>query len=158
MTGGPLACRTVIERAELTADFTVLQVRQRPLVSVTSIVSVASGTPLDISAGLDLDTNAGTIRRQLGYPFYGPYFIWLPAMTVTYVAGWGASVPAAFNTAARIILQNLWMTQHGPSARPGMGADDMVTIPGFGFAIPNQAAELLNGSQNGIPFMQEAYV
>jgi len=35
---------------------------------------------------------------------------------------------------------------------------DMVTLPGFGFAIPNQAAELLNGSVNGVPIMLEAYV
>jgi hypothetical protein len=159
MTGGPLVNRSVTERAELTGDFTVLQVRQRPLVSVTSIVSAASGQALDISGGLDIDTNAGTVRRKLGWPFYGPYFVWLPSMLVTYVAGWGTAVPAAFGTASRIILQNLWETQHGPSARPSMGASsDMVTIPGFGFAIPNQAAELLNGSQNGVPFMCEAYV
>ena len=159
MTGGPIINRTCTERAVLTGSYTVLEVRQRPLVSVTSIVSVASGAALDISAGLDLDPVAGTIRRKLGYPFYGPYFTWLPAMTVTYVAGWGVAAPAAFNTAARIILQNLWETQHGPSARPQMGAGgDMVTMPGWGFAIPNQAAELLEGSLNGMPFLQEAYL
>jgi hypothetical protein len=160
MTGGPLVNRTITaERAVLTGAYTVLQVRQRPLVSVTSIVSVASGTAIDISAGLDLDANAGTIRRKLGYPFYGPYFTWLPAMAITYVAGWGTAVPAAFNTASRIILQNLWRTQHGPSARPAMGgSDEMVTMPGFGFAIPNQAAEILNGSLNGMPFLLEAYL
>lgn len=159
MTGGPLTNRSITERAELQDAYTVLLVRQRPLVSVTSIVSVASGQAIDISAGLDLDVNAGTIRRKLGYPFYGPYFTWLPAMSVTYVAGWGVTVPAAFNTAARIILQSLWETQHGPSARPSMGAgDDMVMVPGFGFAIPNQAAELLDGALNGIPFLSEVYV
>src|SRR5262249_12052150 len=92
-TGGPIINRTVSERAELDGTYRGLQVRQRPLVSVPSIVSVASGQPLDISAGLDIDPNAGTIRRKLGYPFYGPYFTWLPAMTVTYVAGWGTSAP-----------------------------------------------------------------
>ena len=158
MTGGPLINRTISERAVLTGSYTVLEVRQRPLVSVTSIVSVASGAALDISAGLDLDPVAGTIRRKLGYPFYGPYFTWLPAMTVTYVAGWGVAAPAAFNTAARIILQNLWETQHGPSARPQMGVQEMAPMPGFGFLIPNQAAEILAGSLNGLPFMLEAYV
>lgn len=158
MTGGPLVNRAVTERAEMVSNQTVILVRQRPLVSVTSIAS-ASGGNIDISTGLDIDTNAGTVRRKLGYPFYGPFFMWLPQVNITYVAGWGTAVPAAFNTAARIILQNLWETQHGPSARPSMGANsDMVTIPGFGFAIPNQAAELLNGSQNGVPFMQEAFV
>jgi len=113
---------------------------------------------IDISAGLDIDTNAGTVRRKLGYPFYGPYFVWLPSMTITYVAGWGTSVPAAFNTAARIIVQHLWETQHGPSARPSMGGMDMIQPPGFSYAIPNRAAELLNGTLNGMPFRVEAYV
>jgi hypothetical protein len=158
MTGGPLVNRSITERAEMMAGQTVITVRQRPLVSVTAVAS-ASGGAIDISGGLDIDTNAGTVRRKLGYPFYGPFFVWLPQVQVTYVAGWGSAVPAAFGTAARIILQNLWETQHGPSARPSMGAQsDMVTMPGFGFAIPNQAAELLEGSQNGVPFMTEAYV
>lgn len=158
-TGGPLVNRSVTERAVLDGSYTVLQVRQRPLVSVTSIVSVASGLPIDISAGLDVDTLAGTIRRKLGYPFYGPYFTWLPAMSVTYVAGWGTAVPAAFNSFARIVMQHLWSSQHGPSARPSMAGEiATVTLPGWGFAIPNQAAELLAGSLNGIPFVSEAYV
>ncbi len=158
MTGGPLVNRTVTERSEMMSAQTVIPVRQRPLVSVTSVVS-ASGGAIDISAGLDLDVNAGLIRRKLGLPFYGPFFQWLPQVTVTYVAGWGTSVPASFGSAARIIIQNLWETQHGPSARPSMGAStDMVTMPGFGFAIPNQAAQLLEGSMNGVPFMTEAYV
>src|SRR5262249_10939149 len=143
---------------ELDGTYTVLTVRQRPLVSVTSIVSVASGVALDISSGLDIDPVAGTIRRKLAYPFYGQYFTWLPAMTVTYVAGWGTSAPAAFNTAARIILQHLWETQRGPAMRPSMDGMDVSTPPGFGFAIPDRAAQLLDGSLNGMPFMQEAYL
>ncbi len=159
MCGGPMVNTQITERAEIQGDYTVILVRQRPLVSVTSITSVASGQPIDISSGLDIDPNAGTIRRKLGYPFYGPYFTWLPAMSVTYVAGWGVCVPPSFGTAGRIILQNLWETQHGPSARPSMqGGDDMVTMPGWGFAIPNQAAELLEGGQDGMPFMNQAYV
>ena len=159
-TGGPVVNRTVTERAEMMSNQTVILVRQRPLVSVTSIAS-ASGGSIDISGGLDLDVNAGAIRRKLGLPFYGPFFSWLPQVNVTYVAGWGGSVPAAFTAAARIILMNLWETQHGPSQRPsiaGGGPGDMVTLPGFGFAVPNQAAELLDGSQNGVPFITEAFV
>jgi hypothetical protein len=158
MTGGPLTNQAVSERTEMMSYQTVIPVRQRPLVSVTSITS-ASGGAIDISAGLDLDANAGLIRRKLGLPFYGPFFQWLPQVTVAYVAGWGTSVPAAFNTAARIIIQHLWASQHGPAARPQMGAfNEMVTVPGFGFAIPNQAAELLAGSLNGMPFMSEGFV
>jgi hypothetical protein len=158
--GGPLVNRSITERSEMQSGQTVIPVRQRPLVSVTQILG-ASGGAIDISAGLDLDVNAGLIRRQLALPFFGPFFAWLPQVTVTYVAGWGTSVPAAFGTAARIILQNLWETQHGPSSRPsiaGGGPGDMVTLPGFGFAVPNQAAELLDGSQGGIPFISQVYI
>jgi hypothetical protein len=158
MTGGPIVNKTITaERAEMMDNQTVIVVRQRPLVSVTSITG-AGGAAIDISAGLDLDVNAGTIRRRLGLPFYGPFFTWLPQVNVTYVAGWGTSVPAAFNSAARIILAHWWDTQHGPSVRPSMGGMDMVQPPGFGFAIPNRAAELLNGHLNGMPFQLEAYV
>jgi hypothetical protein len=155
-TGGPLVNRTITERSEMMQNQTVIPVRQRPLVSVTSIAS-ASGSAIDISGGLDLDTNAGLIRRKLGLPFYGPFFTWLPQVSVVYVAGWGVSVPAAFNTFARIVLQHLWSSQRGPAALP-MGGGETVVIPGFGFAIPNMAAELLNGSQGGVPFLSEAFV
>jgi len=155
-TGGPLVNRTITERSEMMQNQTVIAVRRRPLVSVTSIAS-ASGSAIDISGGLDLDVNAGLIRRKLGLPFYGPFFTWLPQCNVTYIAGWGVSVPAAFNTFARIVLQHLWSSQRGPAALP-MGGGEMVSVPGFGFAIPNMAAELLNGSQDGIPFISEAYI
>ena len=155
--GGPVVNRVITsERSEVMSGQTVIAVRQRPLVSVTAIIS-ASGGAIDISGGLKLDVNAGLIRRPLGLPFYGPFFQWLPECYVTYVAGWGTSVPAAFGSFARIVLQHLWSSQHGPSARPSMGGADMVTIPGMGFAVPNMAAELLNGSQNGVPFLVEAY-
>lgn len=155
-TGGPLVNRTITERSEMMHGQTVIPVRQRPLVSVTSIAS-ASGGNIDISAGLDLDANAGLIRRKLGLPFYGPFFSWLPVCYPTYVAGWGTSVPAAFGSASAIILQHLWQTQRGPALLP-MGGEEMVSLPGFGFAIPDQAAELLDGSQGGVPFMQEAFL
>jgi hypothetical protein len=159
MTGGPLVNRAITaERTEMMSNQTVIPVRQRPLVSVTSITS-ASGSAIDISGGLKLDTNAGLIRKPLGLPFYGPFFQWLPEVYVTYVAGWGTSVPAAFNSAARIIIQHLWDTQHGPSVRPSMGGTELTTVPGFAFAIPNRAAELLNGmSPDGMLYRQEAYV
>jgi hypothetical protein len=157
MTGGPVVNRTITaERSEMMSGQTVIPVRQRPLVSVTSITS-ASGGAIDISAGLDLDANAGLIRRKLGLPFYGPFFQWLPAVTVTYVAGWGTSVPASFGVAARIILQHLWDTQRGAAGQPLQG-EELVTPPGFGYAIPAAAAELLDGSLNGMPYAQEAFV
>jgi hypothetical protein len=156
-TGGPLVNRAITERAEMVSGQTAILVRQRPLVSVTQILG-AGGAAIDISGGLDLDVNAGIVRRKLGLPFYGPFFTWLPQVTVIAVAGWGTSVPAAFNSFARIVIQWLWTSQHGPAGRPSMGGQEMTTVPGFGFAIPNMAADLLEGSQNGVPFRSEAFI
>jgi hypothetical protein len=152
MTGGPLVNRVITgERCEFAGWYQVLQVRQRPLVQVNSITTVASGTVLDISAGLDIDPAARTIRRKDRTPFPADS----RAVLVAYVAGWGNAVAPAFNTAARIILAHLWSTQHGPSARPSMGGDDLTAVPGFPFLVPRGAAELLNGSLNGMTFKDQ---
>jgi hypothetical protein len=156
MTGGPIVNRTITERSEMMSNQTVIPVRQSPLVSVVSVTS-ASGGAIDISAGLDLDANAGLIRRKLGLPFYGPFFLWLPQVNVVYVAGWGTAVPATFGIVSRLILQHLWSTQRGAASQPLQG-EELVTPPGFGYAIPAAAAELLDGSLNGMPFTQEAFV
>jgi hypothetical protein len=98
------------------------------------------------------------LQRSTGWPFYGPFFYGLPWFNVVYVAGWGTSVPATFGVFARLVLQHLWEAQHGPSVRPSMGGMDLVTPPGFAFAIPNRAAELLAGTVGGVPLRLEAYV
>jgi hypothetical protein len=155
MTGGPVVNKTITsERVEFTGWYEMLQVRQRPLVSVTSVTSVQTGTVYDISAGLDINPAARTIRRKDGSPFPAD----CPVALVTYVAGWGTAVPPSFNLAARIILAWLWETQHGPAARPSMGGVElMATVPGFPYAVPNGAAELLKGHQNGLAFMDQVF-
>jgi hypothetical protein len=153
-TGGPIVNRQVTERAEVTASYTAICLRQRPVVSVASITP-DSGAALSIT-DLKVDTNAGVVRRALNLPFYmvtgGP-----PYVTVAYTAGWGTAVPPAFNSFARIVLDNLWQTQRGPASMP-MGGEEAVSVPGFAFLIPRRAAELLNGSYNGLPFTAEAYL
>jgi len=151
---GPVVNRAVTsERCEFTGWCTQLRVRQRPLVSVTSITSVL-GTAVDITGGLDINPAARTIRKKDGSPFTTDS----PVVLVTYVAGWGTAVPAAVNTAARYILRNLWDSQRGAAAAPVLGGGELVPVPGFGFAIPNRAAQLLDGSLGGVPFRQEAYI
>lgn len=156
-TGGPPVNRSFTERCELDGTRTVLLVRQRPLVSVTSIVSVASGSAIDITPGLDIDPVAGTVRTKLGRPFLGPYYAYRPAMLVTGIAGWGVAAPAAFSSFARIVIQHLWSNQRGPVAMP-MGGTGVTVPPWLGFAIPNAALELLNGSQDGMSYALEAYI
>ena len=155
-TGGPVISRTVTERVEASSGYTKLCLRQRPVVSVQSITSESSGGAMSM-ADIKVDANAGTVQRALGLPFYGPFFMWQPWFIVVYTAGWGTAVPSAFSAFARIVIQHLWETKRGPIAMPMAGEQD-VAVPGFGFAIPARAAELLNGSQDGIPFALEAYV
>lgn len=155
-TGGPVISRTVTERVEAVAGYTKMLLRQRPVVSVQSITSESSGGSLSMT-DIKFDPATGVVQRALGLPFYGPFFMWQPWFIVTYTAGWGTAVPAAFNSFARIVVQHMWETRRGPLAMP-MAGEQAVAVPGFGFAIPNRAAELLNGSQDGMPFAQEAYV
>jgi hypothetical protein len=149
LTGGPLVNRTCTERGELDGTCTILQVQQRPVVSVASITPTATGVPADLSPGLDIDAGAGIIRSKLGYRFG---LSWDAGVTVVYTAGWGTSVPAAFNLFGRIVLAHLWDTQHGPAVRPSMGGQDLTGLPTFPYLIPRGAAELLNGQLGGIPF------
>jgi hypothetical protein len=155
MTGGPIVNRVITERAELDRTGQVLMLAQTPVVTVTSITSLTTGQAVDLSGGLDIDAAAGIVRSKIGWPFAST---WPPVVTVVYVAGWGTAVPPAFNAAARIILAHLWETQHGPSVRPSMGGQDLLTaMPGFPYAIPRGAAELLRGTFNGMPFMSEVF-
>jgi hypothetical protein len=144
ITGGPLFTTSITERVKVGHGYRSLVLRQRPVVAVTSITDIASSTAL-LSTDLDVDTNAGIIRRKLELPFWsrGPYY------TVVYTAGWGTVLPAAFNLAARILLAHLWEVQQGPSSRPAMGAGgfDAATQAyhnvGLGFAVPNRVVEIL---------------
>jgi hypothetical protein len=154
LTGGPIVNRTITaERCQFDGWYEQLQVNQRPLVSVTSITSVLSGTVLDISAGLDISPAGRTIRKKDATPFTSDS----TTVYVTYVAGWGTAVPPAINTAARFILRYLWDSQRGAAAPPMLGGTDLVTVGAFPYAIPYGAAQLLQGTLNGIPFADAVF-
>jgi hypothetical protein len=150
MTGGPVVTRQISnERVRVGTGYRTLTVRYRPLVAVVSIVDVATPTvTLDLS-DLDPDYATGVLRRRLQLPFWGvgPFYL------VTYTAGLGTAVPAGITEAAAIILDHLWQTQRGQAAAGApFGGQEVTTLPGFGFAIPNRAAELLS------PYALEVFV
>jgi hypothetical protein len=148
ITGGPIVTRTVTnEMVRVSADYRFLALRQRPVQTVTAITNVYSGTPISL-ADVIVDPNSGIVSRKLGLPFLT---LFTPAFYVTYTAGWGTAVPAAFNAAARIIIQHLWSTQRGPGQAPIPRLDETI-LPGMAFAIPNRAVELLR------PYTLEVYV
>lgn len=117
-----------------------LALRRTPVISLTSVVAILTGGTSYAVADLDVDTRMGIVRRLDGGRLYGP-------LRFTYVAG-RSVVPANVTAAAKIILQHLWRTQYGASragSAIGGGEDFLVTeqVPGFGYAIPNRALQLL---------------
>jgi hypothetical protein len=154
LTGGPAVNRAISERCRLLGNSTALAVRKRPLVSVTSITDISSGQAMTLT-DLDVDPATGIIQRKRLLPFYG----WGPWYQVVYLAGWGTSVPAAFNLSARLIVDHLWQTSRGPGQTPAPALEEIV-LPGMSYAIPNRAIEVLRGTDpaNGLPYLQEAYV
>ncbi|NUL09070.1 hypothetical protein [Streptomyces lunaelactis] len=133
---GPVIVRTVTERHD-GRRVPVICLRQTPVLTVASVVAVLAGGTSYTVADLDVDTGTGVVQRKDGGTLTGP-------LRVTYSVG-RRIVPAAITSAARIILQHLWRTQQGTS-RPVRGASDYDVseqVPGFGYAIPNRALQLL---------------
>lgn len=129
---GAMVRRSYVETVLPTGG--IIALSNPPVISITSITAVQTGFPVPLVSDLVVDGPVGLL-----YPARG-YYRWWGALTITYVAG-RAVIPAAVNMAARIILQNLWDTQHNRSGgRPNYGDD---ATPGMGFAIPKRAAELL---------------
>ncbi len=133
--------RTITETHDLPAHgVPTVALRRTPVLSLTSLTAVHSGGTSYLPADLDVDGSTGVVRRLDGGRLHG-------VLRVVYVAG-RTVVPANLSSAARIILQHLWRTQYGASrglSQVGGGDDYLVTepVPGFGYAIPNRALQLL---------------
>lgn len=137
---GAVVRRTITELQDLPRrGVETMMLRKVPVLQVTALVPVLSGGWIYAPADLDVDTT-GVIRLRSGGWLYGP-------QRVTYLVG-RAVTPSSIISAAKIILQHLWRVKYGSSrALPGIGGGDdfSVTepIPGFGYAIPNRAMQLL---------------
>lgn len=108
---------------------------KRPVLSLTSVTAVLTGGTAVATAELVLDAEFGKVERLDGrWHTGGPW-------TLVYKAG-RATVPENIRGAAKVILKHLWETQRGGQAGFSMGPDD-VMIPGFPWAVPKRAVELL---------------
>lgn len=136
---GACVPRTVVDYAE--GGGYVLRTGTSPVLSVTSIGPyLTAGT--SYTAGMVKVSTDGRIQRLTGLAFpFGPY-------EITYVAG-RRPIPANIVQASKLILAHLWETQRGPVRLPLQGGVDTTVVPGFGYAIPNRALELLRADDMG---------
>lgn len=131
--------RIITERVSIaTGAYTKrLTLSNSPVLEVLTVSQVGT-TKTWLVASLDVDTTRGRITAP-DY-FYGE-------IVVTYYAGY-RSVPANFRLAAQIVIAHLWGLQRRASigGRGVFGGTETDATPsGFGYAIPNRAAELLGG-------------
>lgn len=135
---GPCSRRTVTQR--VTEGTTQLVLRQRPVLSVTSVSSIWPSGPVWTTGSLLLDQDAGIVQQTWMWPFYyGPW-------DVVYVAG-RQVIPERYLHAGKEQLRHLWETQRGstPLLAPlgAGGGEEFVTSSGWAFSVPNRVVELL---------------
>lgn len=135
---GAVVVREVVERHSFRCS-PVRVLRTIPALSLTTVAPILNGGTSYEVADLDLDGETGIVQRLDGGQLLGP-------LRFTYRAG-RPVIPANLRIAGKIILTHLWRVKYGGS-RGGVvgGSEDFsVTeqVPGFGYAIPNRALQLM---------------
>jgi hypothetical protein len=133
---GPVARRTVTsERQRHEYGRATIWLHQAPVISVTTVTSVATGGTTVTVADLDVDPD-GRITYKDGYTrFPAGLYLW------TYVAG-RVIIPAPITLATKELVRHLWRSQRGATGLPLQGGED-VYVPTLPFALPNGVRELL---------------
>lgn len=138
---GAVVRRTV--QQVVTGNRDVLLLHTTPVIAVTAITPLQSWQETINIGVLDVDTGTGVVRRtdSLCFP-PGDY-------RTTYTAG-RTAVQANVSLAGKLILQHLWRTNYGTARGATAGDDFLATeqVPGFGYAIPNRALQLLQDSRD----------
>lgn len=107
-----------------------------PVVSVTSIVD-ADGNAVAVPDTY-LDVAPGLVTMNDGTAFASRFY------TVTYVAG-RDPVPQDLQLAVKELVRHFWLTQRGPTRRPGGATSEAAanTVPGAAHMLPFRVAELI---------------
>ena len=116
---GPILPRTITETVH---GWGSIALSYTPVLSVTSINGQLTGSWNIDPTDINVDPTTGIMRRVSRDTFYDDYY------TVVYVAGRSTVVPERFRQAARDVITNLWRSQRGSNAAPGMGNADGDTL------------------------------
>jgi hypothetical protein len=138
---GPVCRRSVSEVQDLPFNGQrTFVLRKVPALEITGTEPMIQGGVSWTPDLLDLDGATGVVRRKDGG------LLWAP-LRVLYIVG-RMQTPQSLTSASKIILQHLWRARYGSSrALPGIGGgedfDVTQPVPGFGYAIPNRALQLM---------------
>jgi hypothetical protein len=136
---GACVRRTVVEYHQ--GNTSVIRLDAGPVLEVMSMTPYLTAGTTYAPAVLRV-TAEGRLTLLSGLPFsWGPY-------EITYTVG-RATIPANAVLAGKMILQHLWESQRAAAGVPLGGADETTMVPGFGFAVPNRALELLSPDDLG---------
>lgn len=143
--GEAMVRRTFIEEHEVMYAGGRMALSWTPVVSLTSVVMIDGWVTWDVSR-LHLNQTTGVVSTT----FQSGLFQLFGRLAVTYVAGYQV-IPASFQLAASMIVNHLWQTQRGNRGAPrvGGGISDTTMVPGFAFAVPSRALELLGTGMPG---------
>lgn len=139
---GPVVRRTHVETHR---GGRAIALSRRQVLEVTAVEYVSDGSTAVDVADVRVDGESGVLWTVNGHLPDAP-------LRVTYVVG-RPIVDDAIILAAGIIVDHLWKTQRGHSARPGLFGqqveqptnEEQALAYYAGFALPNRAAELLAG-------------
>lgn len=134
-TGSAVVRQIVVEDHDITGYSRSIVLKKPPAISVTSVAAV-DGTATWSVGDLYLSKTSGILKIKTGGVFSGH-------IEVTYVAG-RATIPSNYGDAGAMIVEHLWQTRRGTRGGPRVGGmEDTVNVPGFSFAVPRAALELL---------------
>jgi len=134
-TGQIWTRRTVVDEVFVTGGVTYLR---PPVVSVESVTSLDEATELTMPSAVDGFTGAVSGLDD-GWS------------RITSIAG-PVEAPAHVQLATAIVAAHLWTTQRPSTpSTSGFGGVEAGTVPGRGYLIPNQAAQLLGGKAPNRP-------
>lgn len=148
---GSMVVRTFTETYD--GGMPTIALYQAPVLAVSAVTEYVGFTAYNLTSqpygsstsayGFSLDNaKAGIITRRSSGSFAVPFMAGAGNVTVTYTAG-RPVIPYGVQAAARLIVAHLWTTRRGAMPLPASSGAETSMVPGFEYAVPVKAIELL---------------